>query len=81
MDIPRGHACTGWNETVCQVAQDLSKQLGVVHTARVEALLQKVSLVHEHVSFVFDPNTETLPDTFATMVLLLLPPGTVCHAP
>ena len=74
-------ACTGWDETVYKFAQNLTKQLGVAHTACVEALLQEASLMHEHISCVFDANTATPPDTFATMLLLLLAPGTVCLAP
>ena len=73
-----GVFCTGWDDTVRSLAQDLSKHLGVAHTACVEALLQKVSLVQEHVTFDFDTNTDTPPGTFATMVLLQLPPYTVC---
>ena len=80
MHILWPRACTGWDGTVCALAQDLSKQLGVAHTACVEALLQQVSLIQKRVSFVFDPNTDTPPNTFATMVVLLLPPGTVCYA-
>lgn len=73
-----GGCCTGWDNTVRGLAQGLSKQLGVAHTACVEALLQKVSLVQEHVSFDFDTSADTPPGTFATMVLMQLPPDTVC---
>lgn len=69
---------SGWDDTVRGLAQDLSEQLGVVHTACVEASLQKVSLVQEQVSFDFDTNADTPPGTFATMVLLQLSPDTVC---
>lgn len=71
--------CTGWDDTVCGLVQDLSKQLAVAHTASVEASLQKVSLVQEHVSFHFNRDTDAPLGTFATMEVMLLAPGMVCH--
>lgn len=68
--------CTGWDDTVCELVQDLSKQLGVAHIAPVEALLQNVSLVQERVSFLFNRGTDT---PSATMEVMLLAPGMVCH--
>lgn len=71
-------SCTGWQDTVFESAKHLSNELGVADTAFVEALLAKVSLVHQHVSFEFDPNIDTPPGTFATIIVMLLPPDTVC---
>ncbi len=69
---------TDWDDTVCSLAQHLSQELGLLSTASVEAVLQKVTLVDQCDSYNFSSQADTSPDAFATMVVLLLPLHAVC---
>lgn len=79
------HAChltynsthAGWDNAVNSLAAESCKELGLTTTAHVKARLQQVSLVSDRRSYSFDPKAEIPPGTFATMVVLLLPPGMV----
>ncbi|KAL3145842.1 hypothetical protein ABBQ38_015214 [Trebouxia sp. C0009 RCD-2024] len=68
----------GWDNAVNSLAAESCKELGLTTTAHVKARLQQVSLVSDRRSYSFDPKAEIPPGTFATMVVLLLPPGMSC---
>ena len=70
--------CTDWESTVHRLAQQLSKELGIADTAHVEAQLQKVSVVVNEATCIFDPSASAPPGTFATLVILCLPRNAVC---
>ena len=71
-------AHTDWENIVRQRADRLCKQLGVLATADMEGLLQRVTLVGQHGSFTFDAQKDKPPGTLVTMLVLLLPPRMVC---
>lgn len=74
----QGDGCrTGWDSTVINLAQHLSKQLGVADTTHVQAGLQKVALVFGDSIYNFGTRADTPPGTFATLTVMMLPPTKV----
>ena len=59
-------------------AQTLSRGLGLAYTEDVEPWLKQILLVNGLDSYICNPDASTPPGTFASMVVLLLPPGPVC---
>ena len=69
---------TDWDSTVHSLVDHLSKELGLLSTARVEVMLQQVTLVDQCSRYKFSSQADTPPNAFATMVVLLLQPWAVC---
>ena len=69
----------GWNKLVNSLAAQSCKDLGVSDAAHVSPWLQHVSIVDKGHDYIVEPAAHTPPETFATMVILLLPPKTVCN--
>lgn len=68
---------TDWDNTVRSLAEHLSKELGLLSTASVNAVLQEVTLVDQCDSYNFSSQADTPPNAFATMVVLLFHPWAV----
>ncbi|DBA68337.1 TPA: hypothetical protein ACH3X2_013648 [Trebouxia sp. C0005] len=63
-----------WDNTVRSLAQHSSKELGLLSTSSIEAVLQEVTLIDQSSSYNFSSQADTPPDAFATMIVLLLQP-------
>ncbi|DBB06173.1 TPA: hypothetical protein ACH3X3_009725 [Trebouxia sp. C0006] len=69
-----------WDNTVRSLAEHLSKELGLLSTASVDAVLQEVTLVDQCDSYNFSSQADTPPNAFATMVVLLFHPWATVNA-
>ena len=67
-----------WDDKVYSFAQTLSGGLGLAYTEDVEPWLEHILLVDGLDNYVCNPDAHIPPGTFASMVVLLLPPGPVC---